>query len=167
MCYIEDCEILCYRPKTNQEYYKKIQDIKKGDFVKTKYHGYKPVLLKVCQTISVYKSTFCANIFCLRKEKNKDLTKDLYLTGGHAIAVDEMTPEDQESVLKIWGVNQTIDDKLLLLAGCGADFEKIKKTKKYKSFHILLEPNETNIRYLIWANGILSESTTPLAFQSH
>lgn len=166
-CYLEDTDILCFNEKTQSDEYKKVQELKRGDLVKTKYHGYKKLVKLYCQTLPVYKNTFSSSIYKLSKHKNPNLTKDLFITGGHSIAVDCLSPQEEEKQFQIWQEPQMIDDKQLLLAGCGDDFVKMVKKRTYQSYHFTLEPNETNNRYLVWANGILSESTTLLAFQNH
>lgn len=166
-CYIQDTEILCFDETTGYEFYKKVQDLKKGDFVKTKYHGYKPVIQTVSQTIPTYKNKITSQIWKMSKSKNPRLTKDLYLTGGHSIIVDELSPSEMEKQGAYFSVPEEIDNKLLLMAGFSDSFEKVKKTKKYRSYHFLLEPSGDNLRYIVWANGIESESTTPAAFNNH
>ena len=99
--------------------------------------------------------------------KNPKLTKDLCLTGGHSIIVDELSPSEMEKQGAYFSVPEEIDNKLLLMAGFSDSFEKVKKTKKYRSYHFLLEPSKENLRYIVWANGIESESTTPVAFNNH
>ena len=141
----------------------KVQDLEKGDFVKTKYHGCKSVIQMVSQTIPTYKNNLSLQIWKMCKSKNPKLTKDLYLPGGHAIIVDELSPSEMEKQGAYFSVPEEIDNKLLLMVGFSDSFEKVKNTKKYRSYHFLLEPSENNLRYIVWANGIESESTTPAA----
>ena len=111
----------------------KVQDLEKGDFVKTKYHGCKSVIQMVSQTIPTYKNNLSLQIWKMCKSKNPKLTKDLYLTGGHAIIVNELSPSEIETQKPCWSIPQKIHNKLLLLAGCFDSFEKVRKTKKYRS----------------------------------
>jgi BspA type Leucine rich repeat region (6 copies) len=148
-CFHENTKILCLINDNDKEIL--IKDITIGTYVKTYKHGYRKVKY-------IMKGSFTNN-------PNDDLScmfqyNDLIVTGGHSIMVDELTNEEIEKHKK-YDFNQTIDDKVLVLACCCNKFTKLKNTDTYNYYHIVLEPIISNDdRFGIYANGILSETPT-------
>ena len=157
-CFNKGTEILCL--KNNIEQYIPIETInKETDLIKTYRHGYKKVE-------GVYHSLFKNNIndyknsmYIMKKQEN--MTKDLIVTGGHSILVDNYkTDELRRKHKKTFGSKlDPIDDKQLLLAGFSDSFVQIKGDDIYDIYHIVLEDEDgKSKRYGIWANGVLTES---------
>lgn len=148
-CYLKNTKILCLI--NGKEKYVKIQNIKKGDFVKTYKKGYKTVISIGNQKIINDPNN---QLNCLYKMKGEKLT----ITGGHSILVSKIDSELKTIHKEFYNQNNKIKDKYLLLA-CDSDlFEPIKDQNEYEIFHILLNSKNKNKHYGIYADGVLSES---------
>ena len=146
-CYNEGTFILAL--KNGVEEYVKIEDLRKGDLVKTYLHGYKEIEL-----IGKNKS-----------KNNKDnkvhsmyKINDLIVTGGHFLLVDDLSGNIL-SIENFYKLNLKIDDKYCLLACDCATAEQIVNNKVYNVYHLVLKGEQE--RYGIYVNnGLLSESTS-------
>ena len=154
LCYGENIEILCLIDE--KEVFIKITDLKKDMFVKTYKKGYKK--------ITHYKNFnyLCMdetdNLNCLYKFKNKDII----MTGGHSILVDDLTPEQTNNVYQF---KEMIEDKHLLLSCLSDDFEKINDKNNYVLYHFVLENVNREGHYGVYINDyILSESCSEKLF---
>lgn len=90
--------------ETNQEEYKSIENIKHQNLVKTMCGNFVPVkhILKSVLYSSKDNKDHRNIIYKLTREKYPELLEDLYITGGHSILVDELTPTQsfKSNVLK-------------------------------------------------------------------
>jgi len=163
-CFNYGTKILCL--KSDTEEYIQIQDLVKGDLVKTYLHGFKKIEF-IGKDILI--NNFDSNFNCMYKmEKTDDnkLIEDLIITGAHSILVDELN-ENQEEYIKSIGDRLKIDDKYLLLSCVSPDFKKIETNKLYTYYHFTIEDTDENKQYGIYANGILTESQSKKDFISH
>ena len=164
-CFNEGTKILCLKENLEEEYIP-IENLRKGDFVKTYKHGYKKIELigKRSMINNPNKWTDC--MYKMEKTEENGLTDDLIVTGGHSILVDALTETEMLEQHNNWEEVNKIDDKCLLFAANSKDFIQLENTDKYTYYHLVLE-NENEIkdvRYGIWANGILTETTFKSAF---
>lgn len=157
--------ILCYDEEIHRDLYYPIQLLRIGIYVKTYKHGYKRVkMINKCSFVNnpddKYKSMY------IMKKKGQ-MIDDLIMTGNHSLLVDkfrtteENKQKDEFKDLKFFG----IDSKYILFAKNSDDFEQIKDNNMYTYYHFVLEndeehgDNNKNIRYGIWANGVLAETS--------
>lgn len=151
-CFVEGTEILCVFD--NKEEYIKVEDLTENMILQTYLHGPKNIFgiskrqYKNDKTISqICKLSGCPG-----------QTKDLFLTGGHSILVDELTESQIEDMRPYNTLERPIDDKKLLLCCINENAEKIDDDKVYNIYHIILENDNIMGQYGIYANGILAES---------
>lgn len=85
-------------------------------------------------------------------------TKDLFLTGGHSILVDELSEPQIENSEPYGSLNRLVDGKKLLLSCINENAEKIDDDKVYNIYHVILENEDVMGQYGIYTNGILTES---------
>ena len=163
-CFNKDTQILCLDTITKQDKYMLIQDLRKGDLVKTYKHGYKAIEGIGYRTMINNPDKWDS---CMYKMKKTDtMTSDLILTGGHSILLNGMP----ENIMKIQshlnrGPIAKIDDKYLLLAFLSESFEKVMDTEEYTYYHLYLESGgDKTKRYGICSNGIMTETTCELSF---
>jgi hypothetical protein len=149
-CYLTGTKILCL--VDNIETYIPIEDIRKGTLVKAYKHGYLPVKL-IGKRNCVNNPTVAQN--CLFKMK----TTGLCITGGHFILVDEL-PQDLVAKYEFYNENHKVEDKYILIACDSELFEPFPDKNEYTIYHLCLESNSVNDHFGIWAEGILSESTS-------
>lgn len=147
-CYAKGTNILCVN---NQ--YVKIENLKVGDLVKTYVHGYKKV------TYVGYNDCInCPsdNYKCMYRIPENDLT----ISGGHYLLVNKLVNNGNT---QFYNTELKIDGKHLLLACDYPTAEKIETVEKITVYHVVLEGPQS--RYGIYANGMLSESTSEEIFK--
>ena len=160
ICFNEGTKILCFN-KNLQEEYISIENLKKGDLVKTYKHGYRRIDLigKNVMVNNPDNSKKC--MYKMVKTDKNCLLEDLIITGGHSILVDD--PILLGKTKKI----HKVDDKYLLLSSISKDFIKLTNNNLYTYWHLTLESDDDNQRFGIWANGLLTETTYKNSFIKH
>ena len=156
-CFNEGTKILCLNKNLDEEYIL-IENLRKGDLVKTYKHGYRKIDL-------IGKNPMINNPEkineCMYKMEKTEIT------GGHSILVDDLNDCKEEND-KIFGITPMIDDKYLLLSAVSKEFIKMEKTELYTYYHFILENNENDDeRFGVWANGILTETPSKTQFTNH
>jgi len=159
-CFKKGTKILCCRD--NKEEYLLVEDLRNGYLVKTKYHGYKPIILigyhEIIHT-SINNHDLKDQLYRCSKENYPEIFEDLIITGCHSILVKDFTSdEEKERVIK---VNKKIyvTDKLYRLPACAdlkTNIYEIPGT--YTIYHLALEQKDKYMNYGIYANGLLVES---------
>ena len=153
-CFLKGTKILCLI--NNKKKYVPIEKIKIGTPIKTYKNGFKKLILK--GSCFVGNDGFLNQIYVMKKKKNKNLTEDLYITGGHSILVNKLGKNEARLTLKLRKQFEMIDDKYLLLASLSKKFKPVTYAKPKKIYHLVLENSDPDGKYGIYTNGILSES---------
>jgi hypothetical protein len=162
-CFNKGTKILCLNKNLEEEYIP-IENLVKGDLVKSYKHGYRKIDLICKNTLVNNPSKFNECMYKMEKTEENDLLEDLIVTGGHAILVDELGDYSDENN-KFFGETPKIDGKYLLLSCVSKDFKKLEDTKLYTYYHLTLENNDDDEeRFGIWANGILTETPSKKLF---
>jgi hypothetical protein len=160
-CFNEGSQIL-YLNKKMKDKYIAIENLKKGDFVKTFKHGYRKISKIIKGSFKNNPNIWNMCMYKMVKTESNGLLEDLIVTGGHSIMVDSIT-EEQQSKYDEMGLTdfskQTIDGKHLLLACVSDQFAPMPDNEVYTYYHLLLENNnDEEERFWIYANGILTET---------
>jgi streptogramin lyase len=141
--------------------YKPIQDLRKGDLVKTFKSGYKPISLVGKKEIhhKANSERIKDQLYKLSKHRYPALWEDLILTGCHSILVDDFVSERQkEKTIQINGDAYLTEDKYRLPT-CADEKATVYETPgKYTVYHVALENDSYYGNYGIYANGLLVES---------
>jgi hypothetical protein len=143
LCFDESTEILCLNENL-EEVYLPISELKLGSFVKTFKHGFRRIS-------TIYKNSLINNIndfhscmYLMRQQEN--MTKDLIVTGGHSILVDNMTEAEFIKNSEYFSNTQlTIDDKQLLLAAASDNMtqaEFIKNSEYFSNTQLTLDDKQ-------------------------
>jgi YVTN family beta-propeller protein len=157
ICFKEDTKIL-----TNKGYLP-IQDLQKGDLVKTLKNDYVPIDMIGKKEIYHFASEerIKDQLYKCSKEEYPEVFEDLVLTGCHCILVDEFkSEEEKEKTIEVNGDIYITDNKYRLPACVD------KKTKVYENkgnhtiYHFALENNDYYMNYGVFANGLLVETTS-------
>jgi hypothetical protein len=162
-CFIEGSKI--YAHINNKDTYVPIQDLKKGDLVKTYLHGYRKIKMIGKNTLKNDPSKW--NSCIKRLPKNRlGAFEDLILTGAHSILVDNLSEKEKSGQLAIYNtIDRKVDGKYLLLAFASENFEKVNDNNTYTYYHFVLEhDDDVNARYGVWANGVLTETQSEKHF---
>ena len=161
-CFKKGTKILCEND-FGFEVYIPVEELKRGDRVKTYKHGYQPIIMHSHSRSCDYVQTAYNQIYTYSHESNPDLIEDLHLTGGHSLLLDTLTDEEAANMEKVhWPTKEEymVDDKYKLLA-CYSSKLCIAAEQGVEIYHFTLEPPEnanSNHVYGVYANGVLVES---------
>ena len=163
-CFNQGTKILCLNSNSEEEYVA-IENLKRGDLVKTLKHGYKKLELIANNVLIKDPNTQHYCMYILKATETNGLIEDLILTGGHGLMVDKLSVEEQQ-IQKKMGFEQMVNDKHLLLACFSKDFEKVENTNIHTYYHFILENDgdDDNDRYGVYANGVLAETPAKTPF---
>jgi len=157
LCFDESTEILCLNENL-EEVYLPISKLNVNSIVKSFKHGFRRIS-------TIYKNSLTNNINDFQScmflmPKNDNMTKDLIVTGGHSILVDNMTENEFIKNSEYFkNTNPKIDDKQLLLAAASDKFIVLENNNEYTFYNFCLEnDSDDEARYGVWANGVLVET---------
>jgi hypothetical protein len=160
-----DTDIACFKEGTKiltDKGYIVIEDLKKGDLVKTLKHGYKPIdaiAKKEIYNPALKDDRIKDQLYKCSQEQYPEVFEDLFITGGHAILVDDFKNDDERNkVVEIYGKIYETDNKYRLLA-CVDERASIYEVKgDFTIYHFALENDDDYLNYGVYANGLLVES---------
>lgn len=165
-CFNQGTKILILNKKIEEEYIS-IENLRKGDLVKSYQHGYRKIDLIGKNPMINNPNRFNECMYKMEKTEENGLIEDLIVTGGHSILVDDLA-EYKEETDKIFKTIHMIDNKYLLLSAVSKQFIKLENTNLYTYYHFILENDGDNDkRYGVWANGILTETPSKNQFTNH
>lgn len=157
-CFLEGSKILCF--ENNEEVYRPVESIQKGDLVKTIYNGYMPVCM--IGTTKLYNPgndyRVANRIYKCPREKYPTLFEDLYITGCHSILVPQMTNDQWENTKAVNGNIYVTDNHFRLIACADEKAEPFNKEGFMNIYHVALDHHDICMNYGIYANGLLVES---------
>ena len=156
ICFNKGTQILCF--KDNKEMYIPVEDLRKGDLVKTLHHGYQAIH-KI--TTGFFTLGRPVDMGMYKMKKQGTMIADLEMSGLHSMLVDEHDPEYAHDVKRQYTTQPRrkiyLHEHFRLQANYSSKFEKMP-TKGYQIYSFALEGDE--IQYPIWANGLLVETTS-------
>ena len=157
-CFNKGTQILCW--KDNKEQYIAVENLRKGMFVKTLDHGYKPIEL-MKRGVHTLGRLMDRGMYKMKKQGT--MMNDLEMTGFHAILVDDNDSEYESDKLiqsKYFTSNKDklpIDGKIRIRSMFCHNFEKMPQNE-YTIYSFALDRDQ--YQYGIWANGVLVETTS-------
>jgi hypothetical protein len=157
-CFLEGTNILCF--ENNEEVYRPVESLRKGDLVKTIYNGYMPVCMMGSTALYNPGNDYRTinRIYKCPKEKYPTLFEDLYITGCHSILVPWMTDDQWENTKAVNGNIYVTDNHFRLIACADEKAEPFNKEGFMNIYHIALDHHDICMNYGIYANGLLVES---------
>jgi hypothetical protein len=157
-CFLEGTKILCF--ENNEEVYRPVESLRKGDLVKTIYNGYLPI--HKIGTSPMYNPNtddrISDRLYKCSKENYPALFEDLYITGCHSILVPSLTYLQGLITKASLGKLYVTDKHCRLMAWVDEKAEPYTKEGIYNIYHIALENDDYYMNYGIYANGLLVES---------
>jgi hypothetical protein len=157
-CFLEGTKILCF--ENEQDVYRPIETLRKGDLVKTIYNGYMPICMM--GTTALYNPgndyRITNRLYKCPKEKYPTLFDDLYITGCHSILVPSMTDDQWENTKAVNKNIYVTDNHFRLIACADEKAEPFNKEGYMNIYHIALDHHDICMNYGIYANGLLVES---------
>lgn len=159
--------IICFKENTKiltNNGYRPIQDLKKGDLVKTLRDGFKPITMIGKRSIfhEATKERIKNQLYQCSQNEYPEIFESLVITGCHSILVEnskEVVNEEQiKKVIEINGNIYLTDDKLRLPACVDEKTSVYEIPGNYTIYHLSLEHNDYLMNYGIYANGLLVET---------
>ncbi len=157
-CFMKGTQILCFRGE--EEVYRPIQDLRKGDLVKTYRNGYLPIHMIGTSGLSNPgdDERITNRLYKCSKELYPDLFEDLYITGCHSILVPSLTDDQWENTKAILGNVYITDNHFRLMACVDEKAQPYKRDAIIDIYHIALENDDYYMNYGVYANGLLVET---------
>jgi hypothetical protein len=157
-CFLEGSKIL------TDKGYVPIQDLRKGDLVKTLKHDFKQI--DMIGRREIYHPAKNARIqdqlYQCSQTEYPEIFEPLVITGCHSILVENSTTvvnaEQIELVKKVNGGIYLTDDKLRLPACTDLRASVYEIVGNYTIYHLALENDDYYKNYGIYANGLLVET---------
>jgi hypothetical protein len=166
-CFNEGTKILSLNKNFEEEYIP-IENLRKGDLVKSYKHGYRKIDLIGKNIMINNPEKFSECMYKMEKTNENGLLEDLIITGWHSILVDDLKEDKEQNEILFGSPTQMIDDKYLLLCSVSKDFVKLENTDLFTYYHFILENNDNeDERFGVWANGVLSETPSKKEFLKH
>ena len=159
-CFLKSSKIL-----TNHGYIP-IEDLKKGDLVKTLLHDFKPI--DIIGKKEIYhvasKERIKNQLYQCSKDNYPELLEPLVLTGSHCLLIENstslVTAEQVEKIIQVNGAIYLTDDKLRLPTCVDEKTTVFPMEGNYTIYHLALENDDYYMNYGIYANGLLVETTS-------
>jgi surface protein len=157
-CFMKGSQILCLRGE--EEVYRPVQDLRKGDLVKTYRNGYLPIHMIGTSRLSNPgdEERTSNRLYKCSKELYPDLFEDLYITGCHSILVPALTNDQWENTKELLGNVYITDNHFRLMACVDEKAQPFKRDAMIDIYHIALENDDYYMNYGVYANGLLVET---------
>jgi hypothetical protein len=159
ICFKEDTKILCLKNGTEQ--YIPIQNLRKGDLVKTVLSGYVPIYMigKTQINNRATQERIKEQLYRCSRDKYPELFEDLIITGCHSILVNNFASDKQrEESIRLFRKIYVTDRKYRLAVCIDTRAKPFEKKGFFNIYHFSLENNDYCMNYGIYANGLLVET---------
>jgi photosystem II stability/assembly factor-like uncharacterized protein len=155
---------LCFKEGTKiltDKGYVLIQDLRKGDLVKTVSSGFKKI--EHIGYSKIHHNTdddrVKDKLYRCPMSEYPELIEDLVITGGHSILVKEFKDDEQmEKNKAVFGSTPVIDDHFKLLAFIDDKTKIFEEEGLHTIWHFALENTDEFGKYGVYANGLLVET---------
>ena len=165
-CFKEDSLILCLQ--NDKEVYLPIQNLKKGNLVKTLKDGYVPIDNIIKAKFHNLESNDKRNrLYRCSKSNYPELFEDLIITGEHSILENKLTNEQREKTIELFEKVYITNGKSRLFAFLDERAVLYEEEGIFNIYHISLENNDDFCNYGIYANGLLVESCSKICIKTH
>ena len=162
-CFNQGTKIL-YLNKNLADEYIVVENLRRGDLVKTFKHGYRKIDMIGKNSMINNPDKYNSCMYKMIKTEENGLTEDLILTGDHSILVDDLGVYQKMNEY-IFKSTPMIDGKYLLLVSISKEFTKMLDNNVYTYYHFILENNDDdNERFGVWADGVLTETPSKNQF---
>ena len=167
-CFLEGSKILSL--VEGKEIYVPIEQLQKGDLIKTSCHGYKKIeLIGKGNIINPGNNERCKDrLYKCSPINYPELTEDLYITGFHSILVDELTDIQRKETISHMKKIFITDNKYRLIACIDERAEPWNSEGHFTIWHVALENIDERCNYGVYANGgLLVESCSINFLKNH
>jgi hypothetical protein len=155
ICFKEDSKIL------TDKGYVPIQDLRRGDLVKTIDDGF--VAIHSIARKDIYNPALQERIkdqlYKCSQSEYPEVFEDLIITGCHSILVDDFVNEEQkQKTIEVNGNTYVTDRKYRLPACADLRASIYENQGSHTIYHLALENDDYYMNYGIYANGLLVET---------
>ena len=160
-CFNEGSLILTLN-KFGKEQYIPIQNIRKGDLIKTLLNGYISVNMIGKSIINnpTHNKRIKDRLYILKPSNYTELFEDLIITGCHSILVDTITHTEWQKTIELIKNIYITDKKYRLIACIDNRSIPYDVSGNHTIYHLALENDDYYMNYGIYANGLLVETTS-------
>jgi hypothetical protein len=155
-CFLKGTQIL------TKDGHKMIEELRKGDFIKTVQNGYVPIDMIGYSEIfnSGDEERIKDRLYVCGSSEFPELTEDLVITGCHCVLVDHLLEDQQKKIKELMGGIYITDNKYRLPAWVDERTKPYGEKGFFTIYHIALENNDYYMNYGVYANGLLVETTS-------
>lgn len=153
-CFKEDTKILTLKG------YVPIQNLRKGDFVKTLQNSYIPINMIGKRKIFNSGNTerIKDRLYVCKNEEYPEIFEELVITGCHSILVEEFNGNEKKKTEEILGDIYLTEDKYRLPACVDERAKPYEEKGEFTIYHIALDNDDYYMNYGVYANGLLVET---------
>jgi hypothetical protein len=153
-CFKEDTKILTLKG------YVPIQNLRKGDFVKTLQNSYIPINMigKRKMFNSGDTERIKDRLYVCKNEEYPEIFEELVITGCHSILVEEFNGNEKKKTEEILGDIYLTEDKYRLPACVDERAKPYEEKGEFTIYHIALDNDDYYMNYGVYANGLLVET---------
>lgn len=155
VCFKEDSKIL------TDKGYVSVQNLRKGDLVKTLLNGFVPVYIIGKKTIhhGAFTERIKDQLYVCSKEEYPEVFEELVITGCHSILVDNFKSDEEKRKADEVNGRTCVTDKKYRLPACVDKRTRVYETRgDYTIYHFALENDDYFMNYGVYANGLLVET---------
>ena len=160
ICFKTGSKILCL--KDNKEEYIPVEQLRKGDLVRTLSGEYIKINLIGRSTINNPDNSDRGpnRLFILRQANYPELNEDLIITGCHSRLVDRLTAQQKKRHLQLMSNLYITTGKFRLMAFIDENAEPYRDPGVHEIWHFALDNENEVCNYGVYANGLLVETAS-------
>jgi hypothetical protein len=155
-CFLKGTKIL------TKDGYRMIEELRKGDLIKTLQNGYVPIDMIGYSEIfnSGDEERIKDRLYVCSSSEFPEITEDIVITGCHCVLVDHLKEDQRKKIIELMGGIYITDNKYRLPACVDERTRPYSKKGYFSIYHIALENNDYYMNYGVYANGLLVETTS-------
>ena len=160
ICFKTGSKILCL--KDSSEQYVPVEQLRKGDLIKTLSGEYIKINLIGKSTINNPDNNDRGpnRLFILRRSNYPELNEDLIITGCHSRLVDRLTERQKNRHLQLMSNLYITTGKFRLMAFIDENAEPYIDPGVHEIWHFALDNENEVCNYGVYANGLLVETAS-------